>query len=268
MKLSKFRITALALAAVLLAITPALAGNKRIMSINAAKILAERALVETVHGLKVRTTEEVADMVAASFVGKVESKTRANIKGIRFDEIIYDREKDIAKVTASLTIDQIENVDGDIINLGNKTYRRVAFSTSTPANAGPIRALRAAELDAYKQLVKQIMGFTLESQTTVENYMLKSDVVTTKVMATLYLAKVTEFWWDEYGDAHVKMQLDVGEISNVLGENVVYEGEVVEVEGQGAQDDDFGSTQAASQASPPSAAPAAQKQQTVDLPVR
>lgn len=219
--------------------TEALAGNKRIMSINAGKVLAERALVETVHGLKVKTTEEVVDMVAASFVGRVESKTTAKIKGIKFDEIVYDEEKDIAKVTASVSLESITNVDGDNINLGNKVFKRVAFATSTPKNAAPIRALRAAELDAYKQLIKQVMGFTLESQSTVENYILTSDVVKTKVIASLYLANLTEYYWDKNGDAHVKMVLNVGDVSNVLGEKVVSEGEIVEVEGLGAQTADF-----------------------------
>lgn len=225
------------------------AGNKRIMSINAAKVLAERALVETVHGLKVRTTEEVVDMVAASFVGKVETKTAAKIKGIKFDEIIYDEDKDIAKVTASVSLESLTNVDGDNINLGNKVFKRVAFATSTPKNAAPIRALRAAELDAYKQLIKQVLGFTLESQTTVENYILTSDVVKTKVIASLYLANLTEYYWDKNGDAHVKMVLNVGDISTVLGENVVNEGEVVEVEGLGAQTADFKPAPAAKGAS-------------------
>jgi hypothetical protein len=75
------------------------AGNKRIMSTRAAKVMAERALVESVYGLKVRSTEEVQDMVAASFIGKTESKTSARIKGIKFEEVVYDSEKDIAKVT-------------------------------------------------------------------------------------------------------------------------------------------------------------------------
>lgn len=215
------------------------AGNKRIMSIRAAKVLAERAIVESVHGLKVRATETVEDMVAASFVGKTESKTSARMKGIKYEEVVYDPEKDIAKVTASVTLDTITNVDGETLNLGGKVFRRVAFATSTPSMAGPIRALRAAELDAYKQLIKRIVGFQLESKTTVENYMLKSDVVKTKVMATLYLAEVTDFGWDEAGDAYVKMVLNVKEIAEILGEPIVGTEEVIEVEGQGAQEDDF-----------------------------
>ncbi len=226
--------------AVALVLTPyGWAGNKKVMSISAAKVLAERALVESIYGLKVRSTEEVVDMVAASFIGKTESKTSAMISGIKFEEVIYDEKQDIAKVTASVQMDSITNIDGQVMDLRNKIFRRVAFSTSTPSKAGPLKAIRAAELDAYKQLAKRMAGFTLESETTVENYMLKSDVVKTKVLATLYLAQLTDFGWDDAGDAFVKMSLDVAAASEVLGEKIVSEEGVIEVEGTGAQVDDF-----------------------------
>ncbi len=221
----------------------ALAGNKRIMTVRAAKVMAERALVESVYGLKIRATEEVQDMVAASFVGKTETKTSARISGIKFEEVLYDAEKDIAKATATVSLDNIENIDGQVMDLKNQVFRRVAFATSTPSQAGPLKALRAAELDAYKQLVKRVVGFTLESQTTVENYMLKSDMVKTKVLATTYLARVTDFGWTDAGDAYVKMALNVKEVSEILGEAISGEEEIIEVEGAGAQVDDYKSAQ-------------------------
>ena len=125
------------------------------------------------------------------------------------------------------------------MNLGNKVFRRVAFATSTPAMAGAIKALRAAELDAYKQLVKRIVGFTLESQTSVENYILTSDVVKTKVLATIYLAELDEYGWNEFGDAFVKMSLNVQDIATIIGEQIPGEDAIVSVEGQGAQENDY-----------------------------
>ena len=157
--------------------------------------------------------------------------------------VVYDAEKDIAKVTAIVSLPSIENIDGEVLDLQGKIFRRVAFATSTPTQAGPLKALRAAELDAYKQLVKEIVGFTLESQTTVENYMLKSDTVKTKVLATMYMAQVTEFGWDDEGNAFVKMALNSSEISQMIGEQVTGEPEVIEVEGMGAQQDDFSQAQ-------------------------
>ncbi len=220
------------------------AGNKKIMSTRAAKVLAERALVESVYGLKVRATEEVQDMIAASFIGRTESKTSARISGVKFEEVIYDSEKDIAKVTATVQLANIENIDGQVMDLKNQEFRRVAFATSTPSQAGPLQALRAAEVDAYKQLAKRVVGFTLESQTTIENYILKSDTVKTKVLATMYLAQLTDYGWDDAGDAYVKMSLDIAAISEILGEEIVSDDKFIEVEGAGAQVDDFKKAQA------------------------
>lgn len=227
------------LALMFLTVSTAWAGNKKIMSTRAARVLAERAIVESVYGLKIRATEEVIDMVAASFVGKTESKTSANIQGIKIEEVVYDSEKDIAQATASISLDEITNIDGQVLNLQGKVFRRVAFATSTPANAGPIRALRAAELDGYKNLVKLVVGFTLESQTTVENYMLTSDSVKTKVLATTYLANLADYGWDEEGNAYVKFKVIVKDIEEIIGAKIPGVGEVIEAEGHGASIDDF-----------------------------
>jgi hypothetical protein len=227
----------------LLTMPPAFAGNKKIMTTRAAKIIAERAIVESVYGLKLRATEKVEDMIAASFVGTTESKTSAKIKGIKIEDVVYDSEKDIAKATASIQLDYITNIDGKTINLNNKIFRRVGFATSTPSQSGPLKALRAAEMDAYNQIIKRIVGFTLESQSTVKNYMLTSDIVKTKVMATTYLAEVVDYGWDESGDAFVKMQLNTKEVAAMMGEEIIGEDEIIEVEGAGAQEDDYKTAQ-------------------------
>lgn len=214
-------------------------GNRKIMSTRASKVLAERALVESIYGLKIRATEEVEDMISAGFLGKTETKTSARISGVKFEEVAYDAEKDIAKATATVSLPSITNIDGEVMDLRNKVYRRVAFATSTPSQAGPLQALRAAEVDAYKQLVKRVVGFTLESQTTVENYMLTSDLVKTRVLATIYLAELTDYGWDDSGDAFVKLALNVADISEILGQEVISDEEIIEVEGAGAEVDDF-----------------------------
>ena len=214
-------------------------GNKKIMTTRAARVLAERAIVESVYGLKIRSSEEVVDMIAASFTGKTESKTSADIQGIKIDEVVYDADKDIAQATASISLDEITNIDGQVVSLKGKTFKRVGFATSTPANAGPIKALRAAELDGYKNLVKTVVGFTLESQTTVENYMLSSDVVKVKVMATTYLADLVDYGWDQEGNAFVKFKVNVKDIEELLGAKIPGAGDIVEVEGHGASVDDF-----------------------------
>jgi hypothetical protein len=73
--------------------------------------------------------------------------------------------------------------------------------------------------------------------------MLKSDLVKTKVLATLYLAELKDYGWDKYGDAYVKMELKVSDISEILGEGIIGGAPVIEVEGQGSQEDDFKAAQ-------------------------
>lgn len=221
----------------LLVSSGALAGNKKLMTVNAAKVVAERAIVESVIGIKVRSQERVEDLVAQDVT--VDAKTAAAIKGIEYSDIVYDPEKDIAQVEASIQLGRVTNIIGKNIDFGGKTIRRVGFATSTPAMAGPLRALRAAEMDAYKQLAKVIIGFKIDSNTSVKNYILESDTIRAKMMAAIYGAELVNYRWDEEGDAYVTMRLRFGEVEDVIGQKLLYDNEVIEVEGAGAQVDDF-----------------------------
>jgi hypothetical protein len=105
--------------------------------------------------------------------------------------------------------------------------------------AGPLQAMRAAEIDAYKNLAKKIVGFTLESKTRVEDFVIQSDRIRTQLLAAIYGAELTSYRWDDEGDAYVTMSIPIGEVEDVLGQRVVYDGEVLEVEGAGAQYDEL-----------------------------
>ena len=231
-----FRFILIALA-LLLGSQVAIAGNKKLMTVNAAKVAAERAIVESVIGVKVRSRESVEDLVAQEVT--VDAKTAAAIKGIEYTEAIYDPDKDIAQVTASIKLGRVTNIIGKNIDFGGQTIQRVGFATSTPDMAGPLRALRAAELDAYKQLAKTIIGFKIDSNTSVKDFILQSDSIRAKMMAAIYGAELVGYRWDENGDAYVKMRLKFGFIQDVVGRRLKYDGEVIEVEGIGAQHDDF-----------------------------
>lgn len=218
--------------------------KKKLNSINSAKILAERNIVETIYGIKLKYNEQVDNFIDGTFQGTTETKTgKRKIVGIEFDEIKYDPDKDIAMATASLKLSRLANViDKDKFNLDkypDKVIQRTAFATSTPANAPKIAALRAAEIDAYKNLYKKIGGFTLESHTTVENFMLKSDQVKTSVIGALMGAEFMGFSWEGEGDdaiAVVKLRINMKDLSDMLGEKVVdFDREYLEAEGQAAQ---------------------------------
>jgi hypothetical protein len=240
-KFLPYAITALAL---VLGAQVALAGNKKLMTVNAAKVAAERAIVESVIGLKVRSRERVEDLVAQEVT--VDAKTAAAIKGIEYTDAIYDPDKDIAQVVASIKLGRVTNIIGKNINFGGQTIQRVGFATSTPEMAGPLRALRAAEMDAYKQLAKTVIGFKIDSNTSVRDYILQSDDIRARMMAAIYGAELVSYRWDEDGDAYVKMRLKFGFVQDVLKRRIQYDNEVVEVEGIGAQHDDFREAQTGS----------------------
>lgn len=219
------------------------ADNRKLNSINTAKILAERSIVETVYGVKIRFVEEVTDLSDGQFLGTTESKTgQRTIKGIEYLEK-YDPKNDIAQVTAVLKLSRIKDiVDTDKFKLDkfpDKAIRRTAFASSTPANTRKLAALRAAEIDAYKNLYKRIGGFTLESNTKVENFVLKSDKVKSTVIGALMGAEYVGFNWEGSGDdaiAVVKLRLNLAELAELLGEKIVdFDGDVVEAEGRAAQ---------------------------------
>ncbi|KAA6184097.1 hypothetical protein F2Q65_13575 [Thiohalocapsa marina] len=231
------RLAGLVALAMLLASQTAVAGNKKLMTVNAAKLVAERAIVESVIGIKVRSREQVDNLVAEGV--SVDAKTAASIKGIEFTDIIYDPEKDIAQAEASIRLGRVSNIVGRNIDFGGQTIRRVGFATSTPAMAGPLQALRAAELDAYKQLAKIVVGFKLDSRSSVRDYILESDSVRARMMAAIYGAELVGYRWDEDGNAYVNMRLRFGAVQDVLKQRILYDNEVIEVEGVGAQIDDF-----------------------------
>lgn len=231
------KVSILATAAILMSVSLACAGNQKLMTVNAAKVIAERAIAESVVGLKIRSEDTIENLVAKHM--KIDSKVFAAIKGINYTDIVYDKAKDIAKVTAEIQVNRVQNIVGGDVYFGDMTIERVGFATSTPKYAKPLQALRAAELDAYKQLAKQIIGFKIGSKSTVENYILQSDKVKAKVLAAIWGAELVSYRWDEDGDAYVTLRLKTGLVQDVMGQQIDYQGEVIEVEGVGAQTDDF-----------------------------
>jgi hypothetical protein len=217
--------------------------QKKLNSINCARVLAQRNVVETVYGVKIRFIEEVTNLSEGNFLGTTETKTgERSIRGIEFIEK-YDQKNDIAQVTAVLKLSRISDIiDKEKFNLDkfpNLEIRRVAFASSSPENTKKLAALRAAEVEAYKNLFKQIGGFTLESNTKVKNFMLSSDKVKAQVIGAVMGAEYEGFAWEGKGEdavAIVKLRLDLKRLAEMLGQKIVdYDKDSIEAEGRAAQ---------------------------------
>lgn len=213
------------------------AGNKKIMAVRQAKVLSERGLVETIYGIKIRTKNEVIDIVKGEFEGVAESKTMGTLQGHKIDEV-WDEQKEVAKCTAIIKMEKVSELTG--IDLGNpdKEIKRVAFSTSNPKMVPMLNALRAAEIDAFGKLAEQILGMELESHTLVKNCVLESDVVRTKVTAAIFMAELVDYGWDAQGDATATFQINADDVGKLIDQKLLVKG-VVKVTGNGAAVNDY-----------------------------
>jgi hypothetical protein len=216
-------------------------GNKKLMTVKKAKVMAQRGIVESVIGLKVKSTSLWTDKNSDEY--KIESKVAAAIKGITFDAPKYDKTKDIAMITANIRLGSIKNIIGKSIHYYYAFISSVGFATSSRKYAPQLSALRAAELNAYDEMAQLIVGQKLKSNTKVKNFVLESDEVKTKALAAIWGAEVKDFGWEEDGTAFITLRLNAKYAKDVLGNTFVYtKDNYLEVTGYGATHDELNET--------------------------
>lgn len=91
---------------------------------------------------------------------------------------------------------------------------------TTPAHAS-MMARRAAIADAYRQLAEEVNGVQVDSETTVEQMMLASDIVKTKITATIRGAKIVSEGELAGGGYSVTMELPIFGETNSIAETVI-----------------------------------------------
>ncbi|BBK33040.1 LPP20 lipoprotein [Stella humosa] len=230
-------IAAAAMTLAVVAAPAAAQGNKELMSIRMAQAMATRGITESIVGLKVRSQEVFFS--DRSGETSVDTKIQAAVKGVKHGRPKYDAARDIAISEATITLGDVRNVIGKPVSYNNVTVRRIGLGTNTESSRPFLQALRAAEIDAYDQLARTIVGQQVDSRSRTENLVLVSDEVRTSVMAAIWGAEVKDYGWTEDGNAFVKMTLDVRYAKDVFGNRIKYTGpNVIEVTGQGAQRDD------------------------------
>ena len=82
-------------------------------------------------------------------------------------------------------------------------------------------ARRAAVVDAYRQLAEMVKGVNVDSETTVENMMVTSDVTKTKVTALIQGARIVSEQAVDGGGYTVTMEMSVFGASNSLATAVL-----------------------------------------------
>ena len=84
-----------------------------------------------------------------------------------------------------------------------------------PAERGAALALRAATVDAYRQLAEIIKGVQVDSETTMHDLSVESDVVTAKVEALVQGARVVEKVVNKDGSYSVKVAVPLYGVKSV-----------------------------------------------------
>ena len=97
----------------------------------------------------------------------------------------------------------------------------VAPSYAVYAILARMLARRAAVVDAYRQLAEMVKGVNVDSETTVENMMVTSDVTKTKVTALIQGARIVSEQAIDGGGYAVTMEMSVFGASNSLATAVL-----------------------------------------------
>jgi len=225
-------------------------GNKQLMSEKMAEADLKRNLVEAVIGYKVKSETEMGLTEDAKY--DVKTKSAAVIKGIKIDKMIYDRQKDVALCFGHIDLKDVVNVLGERISFKDVRVEGFGFGTMTEASRPPLRALRAAQLNAYDQMAAMLVGEKILSQSQAENFILTKDSNRAKVCAAVFGAYIPNpginapnrgWGWDESGNAFMFLEMDARKVKDVLGNLLVYKGEnILRVMGRGAQVDELANT--------------------------
>lgn len=167
--------------------------KQRLMAEEVARQDAYRKLVERTYGFSIDSETRVRDLALASRL--VRNQVQNRLKGMRevgkkyFDdgrveiavkitvrevveliERTYRRVKKGDRVVSEEVLEDVKrkNRDKDLMAVG-----RGALPDSEGLRK--IRAMRAAEVDAYERLAARIFGINITAETTVEDFVLQSD---------------------------------------------------------------------------------------------
>ncbi len=226
-------------------------GNKQLMSEKMAEQDLKRNLVEAVIGFKVKSETEFGLTEDAKY--RADTKAAAVIKGVKVDKRIYDKEKDICLVFGHIDLGDIINVLGERVSFKDVRVESFGFGTMTEASRPALRALRAAQVNAYDEMAALLVGEKILSTSTTENFVLTKDSNRAKVCAAVFGAYVPNpgvnaanrgWGWDETGNAFLRLEMDVRKVRDLLGNLIKYKGEnILTVTGRGAQKDELSDVQ-------------------------
>jgi hypothetical protein len=209
--------------------------QERMKAVGAARILAQRNLLERIKGLQLDAKTYIYDLLMQD--DTINASLNQVIVGATADDPVYredGRVEVVAKVKMEQVISTLKNhilqkkiaglpitvarLDELDITVKSKIVDALGES-AIPGSVGEkrIQARRAAQLDAYRNLVARMMGMQITSKTKVKDYVLQSDKVMAALTSVIQGAEETSIQYDPSDNScKVKMRVRIADIYRVI----------------------------------------------------
>lgn len=171
----------------------------KLLALRAAKVDAFRNLAEMVWGLELDARTRVRDFVVDK--DRIYTEVHAFIQGAE-----VKRERTLADGLAEVEVELDLSPFCQIIGYG--PYRDLEFGYPFDAQA-KLLALRAAKVDALRNLLEIIRGVRIDARTTVRDFLTQHDEIRTQVEGKIRGARVTQERVLPTGIAEVDMELPI-----------------------------------------------------------
>lgn len=183
----------------------------RLMAKKAARSDAQRNLLEQVMGVEIKSHTTVRNFMTEN--DEILTKVEGFLSGA---EVVSESELDDGtwEVRMRLGLGPLSEI---IVNAPMPSPVS-SLSRGPVVGSGQARAMaeRAASLDAQRQILEQLKGVAIDSTTTVENFMTKSDRIRSRVEGIVRGARITDKRYNSDGTVEVDMLLEHRDINEVI----------------------------------------------------
>lgn len=142
-----------------------------------------------------------------------------------FEEITRNTQRSVISVTGVGAITPHTNLPDPVkedVKIAGPVAKTGIIALAIPeifrkqAPAERLKAKRAAELDAYRKLFERVYGFAIASQTLVEDFTTKKDVIRTAMEGHLKGVKFDAVRYNEDGTVEVEAQMTIEQVVTTI----------------------------------------------------
>jgi len=209
-------------------------GQAQLSAVKVAQRDADRRMLERIRGVQIDAKTHIYDFILAD--DTIEASIRGVLSGVKHDAPQYDDDGQV-RVVAKLMMKDIiatlkqhirqkkiagipvtvERLDELEIQVGTQILEELGVG-ALPDSVGYQRLLarRAAQVDAYRELVGRVLGMEIDSQTKVQNLVLASDKLKVAIQNAVRGAEEIQHRYDEKNSCFVTMKLKLEDIYRVI----------------------------------------------------